>query len=116
MDSWCWLCRKFSFWIGHLKGIGYGLVHLFVHSFEAHGALDDTVDAQLVIQHPAGALVGRNARDDFHILIEQLSLLLLGQVHLEGNFVLDAVEDLQQTPGPDDSDDSTFLDSEWDTY
>ena len=40
------------------QGPGDGLVHQLVHGLEAHGALDETVDAQLVVQHPAGALAG----------------------------------------------------------
>ena len=66
------------------------------------------MDAQLVVHHPAGALAGRDTREDQHRLagillyqIKELLPLLLGQVHLEGHFVLRVVEHLQQAPGPD---------------
>ena len=92
---------------GGLQGLGDGLVHLFVYGLEAHGALDETVDAQLVVQHPAGALAGRDAGQDQHGLagilvhqLEELPSLLLGQVHLEGHSVLRIVEHFQQTPRP----------------
>ena len=49
-----------------------------------------------------------DAREDQHRLagilmrqFEELLPLLLGQVHLEGHFVLSVVEHLQQAPGPD---------------
>ena len=88
---------------------GDGLVHQLVHSLEAHGALDETVDAQLVVQHPAGALAGGDAGEDQHGLagilahqIKELPSLLLVQIHLEGHSVLRVVEHFQQTPRPED--------------
>ena len=89
---------------------GDGLVHQLVHGFEAHGALDETLDAQLVVQHPAGALLaGGDAGEYQHGLagilahqIKELPSLLLVQIHLEGHPVLRIVEHFQQTPGPDD--------------
>ena len=90
-----------------MQGLGDGLVHDLVYGLEAHGALDKTVDAQLVVQHPAGALTGRDAGEDQHGLagvlahqLKKLPSLLLGQVHLEGHFVLRIVEHFQQTPRP----------------
>ena len=89
-----------------VQGLGDGLVHDLVYGLEAHGALDETVDAQLVVQHPAGALAGRDAGEDQHglagVLVHQLKELpsLLLEVHLEGHSVLRIVEHFQQTPRP----------------
>ena len=87
---------------------GDSLVHQIVHGLEAHGALDETVNAQLVVQHPAGALAGGDAGEDQHGLagilphqIKELPSLLFVQIHLEGHSVLRIVEHFQQTPSPD---------------
>ena len=91
-----------------LQSLCDGFAHLTIDGIEAHGAFDETVDAQLVVHHPAGALAGRDTREDQHRLagillyqFEELPSLLVGQVHLEGHFVLSVVEHLQQAPGPD---------------
>ena len=91
----------------NLQGLCDGLVHLPVHGLETHRALNETVDAQLVVQHPTGALAGRYPREDQHrlpeVLLRQIHeelSLLVGQVHFEGHVVLRVVENLQQTPRP----------------
>ena len=41
-----------------IQSPGDGLVHQLVHGLEAHGALDETVDSELVVQQTTGALAG----------------------------------------------------------
>ena len=90
------------------KGLGNGLMHLLVNCLEANGALDETVNAQLVVQHPAGALAGRDAGEDQQGLagiplcqIKELPTLLLSQVDLEGHSVLRIVKHFKKTPCPE---------------
>ena len=92
--------------------LGDGLAHLCVHGFEAHRALDETVDADLVVEDPARALTGRDAREDQHRLagvplrrFKELPSLFVGQVELELHAVsvLRIIEHFQQTPRPDET-------------
>eukprot|EP01035_Chromulina_nebulosa_P000573 gene573-803_t len=50
--------------MGHLQNPGDGLMHLAVHG--PLGALNETVDVQMVVQHPRAALTGRDAREVQH--------------------------------------------------
>ena len=49
-----------------MQGPDDHLVHSTAYFGAYYRALDETVDAQLVVQHPAGALAGRDAGEDQH--------------------------------------------------
>ena len=104
------LCNFGSIRVAYFQGSSDGYTHLLIDGIESNGALDEAVYTALVVTNPAGAIAGRDAREDQHRLAYiifcqafKLRSLLLSENYLEFHSllrILSCIKHLKDTPRP----------------